>query len=102
MIHWRPDTPAPSDRWMVGRAVLTTRLSSIGMNRPNTIAARIHHLRRSDPLTVWGEVVRSARAIGPSFRWDACPESLSECSLIRQMGLTLDTCSVQYLQHASI
>ena len=51
-------------------AVFTTRLSSMGMNRPNTIAARTHHLRRSEPVAACGEGVRSARAMSGSFRSD--------------------------------
>src|SRR5438477_81766 len=59
MIHWRPEIPELRSCPIVGSAVLTTRLSSIGMNRPNTIAARTHHLRRSAPqLYALGELAR--------------------------------------------
>src|SRR5204863_9373351 len=47
MIHWRPETPDPRSRWIVGRTTLTTRLSSMGMNSPNTMATSTHHRRRS-------------------------------------------------------
>src|SRR6266540_3592967 len=47
MIHWSPDTPDPSLSWIVGSATFTTRLSSMGMNSPNTIATRTHHFRPS-------------------------------------------------------
>ena len=45
--HCSCDTPAPSERWMVGRATFTTRLSSMGMNSPNTMVIRTHHFLRS-------------------------------------------------------
>ena len=68
-IHWSPDTPVPRLRWMVGSAVLTTRLSSIGMNSPNTIAARTHHLRRSDPVAAEEDAACRVRDICGLLSW---------------------------------
>src|SRR5438874_178713 len=42
---------------MVGRATFTTRLSSIGMNSPNTIATRTSHLRRSSLLAALDQTI---------------------------------------------
>src|SRR5439155_15888627 len=84
MIHWSPETPAPSWRWMVGSATFTTRLSSMGMNSPKTIATRTHHLRRSAPVP-WGRSIVSVRAIDLSLGSRMVSEYsliLSECSLI--------------------
>src|SRR5436305_8735911 len=57
MIHARLETPAPSSRWIVGRATLTTRLSSMGMSRPNTMAASTHHFRRSPGSPSFGAAI---------------------------------------------
>src|SRR5688572_18162673 len=40
MIHWRSETVAPSLRWIVGRAMLTTVLSSIAIARAKHIVRR--------------------------------------------------------------
>src|SRR6266542_4238322 len=75
MIHCSPDTPAPSLVWMVGSATLTTRLSSMGMNNPNTMATSTHHLRLSSEAAWPSEIAPSnVRSIGssfPSFRHSA-------------------------------
>src|SRR5262245_5675313 len=52
---------------MVGSATFTTRLSSIGMNRPKTMATSTSHLRRSDRVVGVASAVRSiVLAIGTS------------------------------------
>src|SRR5919198_882846 len=90
MIHWRPETPAPSLSWIVGRATLTTRLSSIGMNRPNTMATSTSHLRRS-LVSDWAVAGRSivlaitspfAFARDASRSYPRSVQRMSECSLI--------------------
>src|SRR6187431_394309 len=40
MIHWRSETVAPSSRWIVGSAMLTTVLSSIAIARAKHIVSR--------------------------------------------------------------
>src|SRR5712691_266915 len=81
MTHCSWEIPAPSFTWMVGRATFTTRLSSIGMKSPNTIATRTHHFRRSARAS--SGVCRTVLWIARAISVQPLSRSLvSECSLI--------------------
>src|SRR5713226_8478045 len=81
MTHCSWEIPAPSFTWMVGRATFTTRLSSIGMKSPNTIATRTHHFRRSARAS--SRVCRTVLSIARAISVQPLSRSLvSECSLI--------------------
>ena len=49
MTHWRSEKDECSDRWMSGRATLTTVMSNRSMKVPAQTAVSVHHLRSITP-----------------------------------------------------
>ena len=52
MIHCRPETPDPKWSWMLGKATLTTVLSSMAMKRAKHIAPRVRILVRRSTANI--------------------------------------------------
>src|SRR2546423_9020368 len=90
MIHWRPETPEPSSRWMRGRATLTTVLSSMAMKRAKHIAPNVNSLVRRSSWNIRPPDSRhrqpQAEHTSPrlAFQLDVTPQPRAELGRHRQ------------------